>query len=53
MTLVKKKNLQIIEGSVEDLIVSKNQVSGVILGDNKKIFSKSVVLTTGTFYRGL
>ncbi len=48
-----QKNLQIIEGSVEDLIVSKNQVMGVVLGDNKKISSKSVVLTTGTFLQGL
>ena len=49
----KQKNLQIIEGSVEDLIISKGAASGVILGDNKKIQSKSVVLTTGTFLQGL
>ena len=36
-----------------DLIVSKNRVLGVVLGDKKKIFSKSVVLTTGTFLQGL
>ena len=48
-----QKNLQIIEGSVEDLIVLNKQVNGVVLGDNKKILSKSVVLTTGTFLQGL
>ena len=48
-----QKNLKIIEGSVEDLIVSKNKVMGVVLGNNKKISSKSVVLTTGTFLQGL
>ena len=48
-----QKNLQIIEGSVEDLIILNKQVSGVVLGDNKKISSKSVVLTTGTFLQGL
>ena len=48
-----QKNLQIIEGSVEDLIVSNNQTKGVVLGDNRKISSKSVVLTTGTFLQGL
>ena len=48
-----QKNLQIIEGSVEDLIVLNKQVNGVVLGDNKKISSKSVVLTTGTFLQGL
>ena len=48
-----QKKLKIIEGSVEDLVVSNNQVTGVVLGDNKKIYSKSVVLTTGTFLQGL
>ncbi len=48
-----QKNLKIFEGSVEDLVVSNNQVTGVVLGDNKKIYSKSVVLTTGTFLQGL
>ena len=50
---LKQKNLQIIEGSVEDLIVLNNQVNGVVLGNNKKISCKSVVLTTGTFLQGL
>ena len=48
-----QKNLSIIEGSVEDLLVSNNKVTGVVLGENKKISSKSVVLTTGTFLQGL
>ena len=38
---------------MEDLIVLNNQVNGVVLGDNKKIPSRSVVLTTGTFLQGL
>jgi len=48
-----QKNLQVIEGSVEDLIISNSKVTGIILGDNIKISSKSVVLTTGTFLQGL
>ena len=48
-----QKNLEIIEGSVEDLILVKNKVNGVVLEDNKKILAKSVVLTTGTFLQGL
>ncbi len=52
--LVKEqKNLQIIEGSVEDLIILNNKVKGVILDNNIKISAKSVVLTTGTFLQGL
>ena len=48
-----QKNLELIEGSVEDLIISNNKVKGIILGNKKQIYSKSVVLTTGTFLRGL
>ncbi len=48
-----QEKLDLIEGSVEDLIVSKNTVKGVILGNGNEIFSKSVVLTTGTFLKGI
>ncbi len=54
MNLVKEqKNLDIIEGSVEDLGVYENSVNGVLLRNNEKIKAKSVVLTTGTFLRGV
>ena len=46
------KNLEIIEGSVEDLITTKGQAFGVVLGGGKKIECGTVVLTTGTFLRG-
>ncbi len=45
--------LQIIEGAVEDLIVEGGRVSGVLTSAGQKIHSGSVVLTTGTFLRGL
>ncbi len=48
-----QKNLNILEGAVEDLIVKKGTVEGVVLDNNQKIFSKAVVLTTGTFLRGV
>ena len=47
------KNLSIIEGSVEDLVIKNSQIKGVILDKNKKINCKTVVLTTGTFLRGM
>ncbi len=54
INLVKEqKNLSLFEGSVEDLIINNNIVKGVVLGTGEKIMSKSVVLTTGTFLRGL
>ena len=43
------KNLTIIENMVENLIVDDNKVVGVILSNNEKIYSKSVILTTGTY----
>ncbi len=44
-------NLTIMEGMVEDLIVKDNKVEGVILSNQKKIYSASVILTTGTYLK--
>lgn len=44
-------NLTIIEGMVENLIVEKDIVEGVILKDGSKIKSKTVILTTGTYLK--
>ena len=49
--LDKMPNLDVIEGMVEDLIISNNKVEGVILEDGKKITSKEVILTTGTYLK--
>ena len=49
----KQQNLELVEGSVEDLIVKKDRVVGVELSNGKKIACSSVVLTTGTFLRGV
>ncbi|MEQ8446850.1 MAG: tRNA uridine-5-carboxymethylaminomethyl(34) synthesis enzyme MnmG [Pelagibacterium sp.] len=46
-------NLDIIEGEVDDLLVTDGSVSGVVLLDGRQISTKAVVLTTGTFLRGL
>jgi tRNA uridine 5-carboxymethylaminomethyl modification enzyme len=46
-------NLTIIEGEVDDLIVAAGNITGVILLDGRHFSTKSVVLTTGTFLRGL
>ena len=50
-TLNETSNLTILESMVEDLIVSDNKVKGVILKDGKKISSKAVILTTGTYLK--
>ena len=48
-----QKNIDIIEGSVEDLNINDKKVTGVELEGGKKIKSETVVLTTGTFLRGM
>jgi tRNA uridine 5-carboxymethylaminomethyl modification enzyme len=46
-------NLEIIEGEVDDLLVIDGAVRGIVLLDGRQIAAKAVVLTTGTFLRGL
>ena len=50
--LKKQKNLEIIESSVEDIIIKRNKACGIVLNNGKKIMAKNIVLTTGTFLRG-
>ena len=46
-------NLDVIEGEVDDIEVSNGAVSGVVLLDGRRFGTRAVVLTTGTFLRGL
>ncbi len=46
-------NLTILEGGAEDLIINDGVVTGVITGDGRELSAKAVVITTGTFLRGL
>jgi tRNA uridine 5-carboxymethylaminomethyl modification enzyme len=52
-TLSAQPNLTIIEGEVDDLVVTDGNITGVILLDGRRFSTTSVVLTTGTFLRGL
>ncbi len=45
--------LTVIEGEVDDLSIENGAVSRVTLADKREISCASVVLTTGTFLRGL
>ncbi|MBB3611527.1 tRNA uridine-5-carboxymethylaminomethyl(34) synthesis enzyme MnmG [Rhizobium sp. BK602] len=46
-------NLEVIEGDAFDLAVDHGRVSAVILADGRTLRCGAVVLTTGTFLRGL
>ena len=48
-----QENLQVIFGEAVDLIGSETKVNGVRPRDNSEITATSVVLTTGTFLRGV
>ena len=51
--LQKQENLDIIEASVEGILFVDDKISGVILADETKILSKTVILTSGTFLNGI
>ena len=51
--ILKKTDIDIIEGEVVDLISNQDIVSGVLLSDNREIIGKKTILTTGTFLNGI
>ena len=46
-------NLSVVEGEADELIVSNGRVTGIRLGDGRELIAGAVVITTGTFLRGL
>src|SRR5437899_390041 len=46
-------NLSVIEGEADELIVSNGRVTGIHLSDGWAMRAGAVVITTGTFLRGL
>lgn len=46
-------NIQVVEGEVTDFLMAGDKVTGVTLADGSEIKAVAVVLTTGTFLRGL
>jgi tRNA uridine 5-carboxymethylaminomethyl modification enzyme len=51
--LAAQSNLEIIEGEVDDLTLADGRVNGVRLLDGREFSGRAVVLTTGTFLRGV
>lgn len=48
-----QENLSVLEGEVADLRVVDGTAAGVVLADGAEIPARAVVLTTGTFLRGV
>ena len=51
--IANQPGLTVIEGEVADLILKGQTVEGVVLGDESTIRSSAIVLTAGTFLRGV
>tara|TARA_Y100000590_G_scaffold447729_1_gene583402 strand:- start:2017 stop:3891 length:1875 start_codon:yes stop_codon:yes gene_type:complete len=48
-----QRNLYLIQGSVEDIKIKNKKIEGVYLENKELILCKSLVITTGTFLRGV
>lgn len=48
-----QENLTIVLGEAVDFLMDKSSVSGVVLHDGSEIHANQVILTTGTFLRGV
>jgi tRNA uridine 5-carboxymethylaminomethyl modification enzyme len=51
--ILAQPNLTVIEGEVDDLIETDGRITGAVLLGGRHFSAKAVVLTTGTFLRGL
>ncbi len=48
-----QENLSLLESEVKSLILNGDSCEGVILADHSVVYSKRVILTTGTFMNGV
>ena len=46
-------NLNVVEGEADELILANGRVAGIRLADGRELSTGAVVVTTGTFLRGL
>lgn len=48
-----QENLTVVEGSAEEIITEENHVAGLLMGDGRQLMCGALVITTGTFLRGV
>ena len=46
-------NLTVVGGEADDLVIGTGRIEGVVLADGRRLSAGAVVVTTGTFLRGL
>ncbi len=51
--IAEQENLTLIEAGVDDLVMADGQITGIITDTDETIDTSAVVLTTGTFLRGI
>ncbi len=51
--LLATDNLTVIEGEADNLIVTNGVLAGIRLSNGRELAARSIVITTGTFLRGL
>lgn len=49
----KQPGLEVVEGEATDFLMEGQRVSGVVLADGRELLAGAVILTTGTFLRGV
>jgi tRNA uridine 5-carboxymethylaminomethyl modification enzyme len=50
---IRESNITVVEAEASDLMLGSGRIAGLELGDGRAIRAGAVVLTTGTFLRGL
>ncbi|MEJ6784175.1 tRNA uridine-5-carboxymethylaminomethyl(34) synthesis enzyme MnmG [Aminobacter sp. Piv2-1] len=51
--IAEQPNLDVVEGEVFDFVLDQSRVRAVVLADGRRLDCGAIVLTTGTFLRGL
>ena len=46
-----QQNLSVFEAAASNLIIENNEIKGLVTENGKKLFSKTLVLTAGTFFK--